>query len=115
MPRGDGRGPDGNGPIGRPGGGRGANIGQGQGQGQGQGRPGGGRGQTPGAGRGEGFGPGRGRNSGGAYGTGGYCICAKCGEKVPHQQGVSCTDLKCPKCGTTMVREVLLRDRQKKK
>ena len=51
---------------------------------------------------------GRGKNKGGAYGIGGYCICAKCGTKVPHQQGVKCTTLKCPKCGHTMVREELL-------
>ncbi len=51
---------------------------------------------------------GRGRNSGGSFGTGGYCACAKCGEKIPHQRGVKCTTVKCPKCGHTMVREELL-------
>ncbi len=50
----------------------------------------------------------QGKNKGGAFGPGGFCICAKCGEKVPHQQGVKCTTQKCPKCGHTMVREELL-------
>ena len=60
-------------------------------------------------GGGSGLGGGRGRNNGGALGPGGYCVCAKCGEKVPHQQGVRCTSLKCPKCGHTMVRDGLLK------
>jgi len=50
----------------------------------------------------------RGRNLGGALGPGGFCVCAKCGEKVPHQRGVKCTTLKCPKCGHTMARDELL-------
>jgi hypothetical protein len=49
-----------------------------------------------------------GRNRGGGYGPGGHCVCAACGEKVPHERGVKCTELKCPKCGKTMVREELL-------
>ena len=61
-----------------------------------------------GGGRGNGFGGGRGKNNGGAFGIGGFCVCAKCGEKLPHQQGVKCTELKCPKCGNTLVREELL-------
>ena len=66
------------------------------------------RGGNPGSGRGLGTGGGRGRNKGGAFGTGGFCVCAKCGEKVNHQQGVKCTTIKCPACGHTMVREELL-------
>lgn len=62
----------------------------------------------PGGGQGLGLGGGRGRNKGGAFGPGGFCVCSKCGEKVPHQQGVKCTKLKCPKCGHTLVREELL-------
>jgi len=58
-----------------------------------------------------GAGGGKGRNKGGSFGPGGFCICAKCGEKVPHQQGVKCTTLKCPKCGKTMVREELLKNK----
>jgi predicted DNA-binding protein (UPF0251 family)/ssDNA-binding Zn-finger/Zn-ribbon topoisomerase 1 len=61
-----------------------------------------------GSGRGMGRGGGRGRNKGGAFGTGGFCVCAACGEKVPHQQGVKCTTIKCPKCGHAMIREELL-------
>jgi predicted RNA-binding Zn-ribbon protein involved in translation (DUF1610 family) len=71
-----------------------------------------GRGLNMGQGRGLGRGGGQGRNKGGAYGTGGFCVCAKCGEKVSHQQGVKCTDVKCPKCGHTMVREELLNARK---
>lgn len=67
-----------------------------------------------GQGRGQGTGGGRGRNNGGGYSIGGFCICAKCGEKVPHQQGVKCTTLKCPKCGHTMIREELLNEKRKK-
>jgi ribosomal protein S26 len=67
--------------------------------------------RTPGSGRGLGRGGGQGRNKGGAFGPGGFCVCAKCGEKVPHQQGVKCTGLKCPKCGTTMIREELLKNK----
>ena len=59
-------------------------------------------------GRGLGRGGGKGRNDGGGFGTGGYCVCAKCGKKVPHQQGVKCTTIKCPACGKTMIREELL-------
>jgi len=54
-------------------------------------------------------GSGNGRNNGGACGPGGYCVCAKCGEKIVHERGVRCTSLKCPKCGNTMVREELLK------
>ncbi len=74
-----------------------------------------GKGRNMGQGKGEGRGGGRGRNKGGAYGAGGYCICAKCGEKVPHQRGIKCTKLKCPGCGHTMIREELLRDKRQSK
>lgn len=50
----------------------------------------------------------KGRNKGGSFGPGGYCVCAKCGEKIPHQQGIKCTTIKCPKCGKPMIREELL-------
>ncbi|MGB5362816.1 MAG: hypothetical protein WBN17_05885 [Aureibaculum sp.] len=48
------------------------------------------------------------KNKGGSFGSGGFCICAKCGEKISHQKGVKCTTLSCPSCGKTMVREELL-------
>jgi len=81
--------------------GKGMNMGQGQGSG-------------PGTGKGQGSGPGtgQGRNKGGSYGTGGFCICTKCGEKIPHRRGVKCTTLKCPECGHTMIREELIRDKK---
>jgi ribosomal protein S26 len=63
---------------------------------------------NPSSDRGLGLGGGRGRNKGGAFGPGGFCVCAKCGEKVSHHQGVKCTTIKCPACGNTMVREELL-------
>lgn len=77
----------------------------------------------PGKNRGAGDGNGRGsrrcgckgRNNGGAYGPGGYCVCAKCGEKAPHEQGTKCTSIKCPACGHTMVREELLEEKGKGK
>ena len=52
---------------------------------------------------------GHGRNKGGGFGVGGFCVCAKCGAKVPHRQGIKCTTLKCPECGNTLVREELLK------
>jgi len=67
-----------------------------------------GQGRGNGLGRGQGNGGGRGRNNGGAYGVGGYCVCAKCGEKIVHQQAVKCTSVKCPNCGHTLIREELL-------
>jgi len=67
-----------------------------------------------GNGRGLGNGGGQGKNNGGSYGVGGYCVCAKCGTKIQHEQGVKCTTLKCPKCGHTMIREELLNDKRPK-
>jgi hypothetical protein len=55
-----------------------------------------------GFGRGRG---GRGRMRGSfAAGPGGTCVCPSCKNKVPHQAGVPCYQMKCPKCGTPMVR-----------
>ena len=47
---------------------------------------------------------GRGRMGGIAAGPSGECVCPKCGAIVPHQIGVPCTQQKCPKCGSPMVR-----------
>jgi hypothetical protein len=59
-----------------------------------------------GNGGGQGLGGGRGRKggplAGGAVGT---CVCPKCGHQKPHERGVPCTQVKCPQCGTTMIRE----------
>ena len=38
-------------------------------------------------------------------GPSGYCTCPECGYKMPHQQGIPCPNLKCPKCGTNLSRE----------
>ena len=80
MPRGDGTGPTGQGPVGGGGGGRG--------RGGGFGGGGGGR---------RGGGPGRGRA--------GNCVCAKCGKVIAHQRGAPCTQIRCPDCGAMMVRQ----------
>ncbi len=61
-----------------------------------------------GSGRGCGQGRGRGSGQGGGFGhrgPGGNCVCPDCGEKVPHKRGVPCVDMKCPKCGASMIRE----------
>lgn len=55
-------------------------------------------------GRGAGVGQGRGRGGQGA-GPQGYCICPSCDEKVKHQSGAPCNEIKCPKCGALMIRE----------
>lgn len=48
---------------------------------------------------------GRGRMGGPlAAGPGGTCICPKCKHEVPHQVGIPCYQMKCPKCGTLMAR-----------
>ena len=86
----------------------GKNRGTGKSQGEGAGR-----GEGLGEGRGLGRGGGQGRNQGGGYGPGGNCVCAKCGEKVRHEQGTKCTSIKCPACGHTMAREELLEEKGK--
>jgi hypothetical protein len=81
-------------------------------------------GQGPGTGRGlrgRGMGSGRGRGTGRATnnnsrlgrmggnlagaGPGGQCVCPSCGATATHQVGVPCYRVKCPKCGTAMVRK----------
>ncbi len=63
-------------------------------------------------GKGLGLGGGKGRMRGGGFGTGGFCVCASCGRKVPHQQGEKCTRLKCPDCNKPMIREELLESKK---
>lgn len=81
-------------------------------RGDGTGPAGGG---SPGTGHGAGARAGgvRGRNNGGAYGPGGSCVCLGCNTRIAHSPGVSCTDIKCPNCGRTMIREELYKERKK--
>lgn len=48
---------------------------------------------------------GRGRMGGKAAGPGGKCVCTSCGHGIPHQRGIPCTEIKCPKCNSRMSRE----------
>lgn len=56
----------------------------------------------------KGIGPNTGRGigqiGGMRSGPGGYCVCTNCGEKVAHTSGIPCTSIKCPKCGSFMIR-----------
>lgn len=58
-------------------------------------------GQGPVSGKGSGR---RGQRGPMGAGPAGYCICPKCGEKTTHTAGLPCTLMKCPKCGTVMIR-----------
>jgi hypothetical protein len=41
----------------------------------------------------------------GRMGSGGFCICVKCGTRIPHRRGIPCMQERCPKCGKVMLRE----------
>ena len=63
-------------------------------------------------GRGLGLGLGRGRGRGRmggpfAAGPGGTCICVnpECKKEISHQAGIPCYQIKCPVCGSPMVRK----------
>ena len=78
---------------------------KGRGGGMGQ-RQSGGSGRDSGMGKGQGRGQGLGRMGGpDAAGTGGACVCPKCGQREPHERGLPCADRKCSQCGTMMIRE----------
>ena len=53
-----------------------------------------------------GFGAEPGRGSARSRGAGpvGICICPKCKTEVNHAVGVPCASMKCPKCGTSLIR-----------
>ena len=38
-------------------------------------------------------------------GPGGYCVCSKCGYKIPHQRGIPCSTLQCPNCKVNLERK----------
>ena len=64
-------------------------------------------GRGPGRGFGRGFGRGRGRMGGSfSAGPGGSCVCTnpKCKNTVLHVVGQPCYQMKCPQCGSPMVR-----------
>ncbi len=63
------------------------------------------RGLGPGSGHGRGGRQMGRRNGGMGLGLGGNCVCPSCGAIVPHQTGIPCTGMKCPKCGTMMIRQ----------
>jgi cation diffusion facilitator family transporter len=46
----------------------------------------------------------RGRMGGRGLGPEGECFCINCGTSIPHKRGVPCYKIKCPKCGSAMVR-----------
>ncbi len=49
--------------------------------------------------------PERGRQPGGfGLGPSGECVCPACGEKIPHQRGIPCFTVDCPKCKAKMTR-----------
>lgn len=38
-------------------------------------------------------------------GPGGYCVCSKCGYRIPHQRGIPCSTLQCPNCKINLKRK----------
>ena len=38
-------------------------------------------------------------------GPGGYCVCSRCGYKIPHQRGIPCSTLQCPNCKVNLERK----------
>jgi len=62
----------------------------------------------------EALGLGRMRGNDVGVGPGGYCVCPKCGKKIEHEFGTPCTEVKCPKCDISMVRQKKDIDKAKK-
>ena len=42
---------------------------------------------------------------GSGAGPDGKCVCPNCENIIPHETGVPCNQVKCPKCGTLMTRK----------
>jgi predicted amidophosphoribosyltransferase len=38
-------------------------------------------------------------------GSGGRCVCPKCGQAIAHRSGIPCREERCPACGAKMLRE----------
>lgn len=45
-----------------------------------------------------------GRMGGDRLGPGGYCLCTRCGTRMPHSTAVPCYSTRCPQCGGPMIR-----------
>jgi hypothetical protein len=58
-----------------------------------------------GSGRGKGAGRGRRGGAGAGIGVGGECVCVECGTTKPHEVGIPCYEVNCPKCGKPMQRK----------
>jgi predicted Fe-Mo cluster-binding NifX family protein len=41
----------------------------------------------------------------GAGGPGGLCVCPECAATLPHERGIPCSQLRCPRCSATMIRK----------
>lgn len=50
-------------------------------------------------------GQGLGRKGRYAAGPEGICACPGCGYEQPHERGLPCPNINCPKCGKAMVRK----------
>jgi len=44
-------------------------------------------------------------DQGEGMGSGAYCICPKCDERLAHKREIPCQEEHCPKCGKRMMRE----------
>ncbi len=41
----------------------------------------------------------------GAGGPGGLCVCPECAATLPHERGIPCSQLRCPRCSAAMTRK----------
>jgi hypothetical protein len=47
----------------------------------------------------------RGHGCGCSEGPQGFCFCPACGHRAPHEPGVPCREVSCPRCGAALRRE----------